>query len=66
MMGYPPGTANDPRAPWNRPDFKECSECDGSGFGYDGDDECYFCHGSGQEPEPPEKDRNEDWDLLDD
>ena len=28
--GYPAGTANDPRAPWNAPDLEDghCQECD--------------------------------------
>jgi hypothetical protein len=28
MSNYPPGTANDPRAPWNARDNEQCPRCD--------------------------------------
>lgn len=44
MSNYPPGSENDPNAPWNQrdPDTMDCPDCEGSGLcGHDcGEDTC--------------------------
>ena len=42
-MSYPLGTADDPLAPWNEPDYIECPECEGEG--------CIECNYTGEVPE---------------
>ena len=32
MDNYPPGAANDPRAPYNKPTYIECPDCEGEGY----------------------------------
>lgn len=56
MNNYPPGSENDPAAPWNEkePTQIECDECNGEGFidpeDYDEimtENTCQTCNGSG-------------------
>ena len=52
MSNYPPGSEDDPNAPWNKEEkTKECDFCKGAGIitTDDGDeDECEECDGSGE------------------
>jgi len=55
MDNYPPGAANDPRAPYNQPESIECSVCEGTGEAEDYS-ECTNCGGTGFIPDPAEPD----------